>query len=640
MAAYLPLFYDQQFLANTGSLGALYLLYTYDDGTTTPKATYTDAAGTTPNPNPITLDSAGRPSSAIFLGDGSYSFELKTTGGVLVKRWDGVTSASASIGPILSDLSNIAVSTKGVGMVGYSPAVTYPLSTIGAMLGRRVLVDVYGGNPSASAATNLAAFNSAKAALGSFGGRIEFGRGTYQFAQELVVDVDDVIICGQGSSANHNTGLTSTTGATILSFTNLAGACIRFQGLGGGTDNIVIAGDDASRYAQAYSKTTPAVRVEAADTANGASRRTHIHRTHILKQPGPGVVLIGDLVQTLIDYTDIDNVKGEGVVIDDGTYTGRTNKQRPGQVSLHCMRISRTGGPALRIGDATQGDNGRPYRIGGYMIECFLNRQDSATFTSAYNWIVGGENMQFELCATGGESQVGVPDHAGIYTWGLYNAFRNHRFVDCETYCAYVDDPPGAGAATKEIIFEQLYINNDNHGPGYYNPAFFIDPGATNVKVIYNGASSDIGTLISADYGQHETQEGNLKVFQGTSVSALRGYPTSVSIANNTAVAVLFPIPARGILLMAGSVEAANQVWVAFRCGDGSAFVNLPVNSGTGIVFDGGVGVLTGTTGPGGQINIKVDNAQNKIYIENQTGSTRTYFFALLCSNSEIQSIS
>ena len=45
-------------------------IYTYSAGTTTPKATYTTAAGDVENTNPIILDSAGR---AVIFVQGSYT---------------------------------------------------------------------------------------------------------------------------------------------------------------------------------------------------------------------------------------------------------------------------------------------------------------------------------------------------------------------------------------------------------------------------------------------------------------------------------------------------------------------------------------------------------------------------------------
>jgi hypothetical protein len=65
-------------------------LYTYDAGGTTPKATYTDAAGLTANANPVVLDAAGR--ATVFLDGTTYRFDLKTSGDVLVRSTDNIQS--------------------------------------------------------------------------------------------------------------------------------------------------------------------------------------------------------------------------------------------------------------------------------------------------------------------------------------------------------------------------------------------------------------------------------------------------------------------------------------------------------------------------------------------------------------------
>jgi len=63
-----------QFFDNNGAVAAGYKLFTYSAGTTTKINTYSDAALTTPNTNPIVLDSAGR--ATIFLQALSYKFVL------------------------------------------------------------------------------------------------------------------------------------------------------------------------------------------------------------------------------------------------------------------------------------------------------------------------------------------------------------------------------------------------------------------------------------------------------------------------------------------------------------------------------------------------------------------------------------
>jgi hypothetical protein len=49
-------------------------LYTYEVGTVTPKATYTDQGGGTANPNPVELDGNGE--ASVWLGSGGYKFKL------------------------------------------------------------------------------------------------------------------------------------------------------------------------------------------------------------------------------------------------------------------------------------------------------------------------------------------------------------------------------------------------------------------------------------------------------------------------------------------------------------------------------------------------------------------------------------
>jgi hypothetical protein len=77
-----------QFFDDTGAPLAGGKLFTYEAGTSTPKATYTTAAGTTQNTNPVVLDSEGR---AIIFIDGSYKFELKDANNVPVGPNGGVT---------------------------------------------------------------------------------------------------------------------------------------------------------------------------------------------------------------------------------------------------------------------------------------------------------------------------------------------------------------------------------------------------------------------------------------------------------------------------------------------------------------------------------------------------------------------
>lgn len=64
-------------------------LYTYAAGTTTPKATFTTAAGTVENTNPVILDAYGR---AVLFIEGSYKFTLTDSSDNVIRTTDNVSS--------------------------------------------------------------------------------------------------------------------------------------------------------------------------------------------------------------------------------------------------------------------------------------------------------------------------------------------------------------------------------------------------------------------------------------------------------------------------------------------------------------------------------------------------------------------
>jgi len=82
----------RQELDNNGNPLAGGKIYTYEAGTTMPKATYTDSTGNTANANPVILDSAGR--CSIWLGDGGYKFVLKTSADVTISTVDNIGGSS------------------------------------------------------------------------------------------------------------------------------------------------------------------------------------------------------------------------------------------------------------------------------------------------------------------------------------------------------------------------------------------------------------------------------------------------------------------------------------------------------------------------------------------------------------------
>ena len=112
-----------QFFTNTGiPLNGGYI-YTYQAGSTTPLATYTTAAGTIANTNPIQLGTSGRPPQEIWLTAGfSYKFVLTDSANVQIATYDdlyGILGTSASVTPIPSGGILIWSGSIGSIPVGY-----------------------------------------------------------------------------------------------------------------------------------------------------------------------------------------------------------------------------------------------------------------------------------------------------------------------------------------------------------------------------------------------------------------------------------------------------------------------------------------------------------------------------------------
>jgi parallel beta-helix repeat protein len=103
MASRLELIKFQAFDSNGDPLAGG-LLYTYEVGTTTAKATYTDAAAGTPQANPIVLNSRGETDSDIY-GIGYYKFVLTTSAGATIYTIPSISGVNESSLTTIGDYS-------------------------------------------------------------------------------------------------------------------------------------------------------------------------------------------------------------------------------------------------------------------------------------------------------------------------------------------------------------------------------------------------------------------------------------------------------------------------------------------------------------------------------------------------------
>ena len=120
-----PIGNSEQFFDNNGIPLNGGLLYTYQAGSSTPLATYTDIGGTIANANPIVLNSSGRLSNEVWLTYGfNYKFVLKDSGGTTIGTYDniyGIVGVQTAVGTTIP----AGVITLWYGAIGSVPTGWY-----------------------------------------------------------------------------------------------------------------------------------------------------------------------------------------------------------------------------------------------------------------------------------------------------------------------------------------------------------------------------------------------------------------------------------------------------------------------------------------------------------------------------------
>ena len=109
-----PVGVGQQYFDNNGVPLTGGLIYTYQAGTSTPLATYTDNGGTVANANPIVLDSAGRVPYEIWMFTGySYKFVIQSATATSIQTLDNLY-------PILQNAPTSAPAIPSGGIILWS----------------------------------------------------------------------------------------------------------------------------------------------------------------------------------------------------------------------------------------------------------------------------------------------------------------------------------------------------------------------------------------------------------------------------------------------------------------------------------------------------------------------------------------
>lgn len=118
----------QRFVDNNGNALAGGQLYTYQAGTSTPAATYTDSTGVTPNTNPVILNARGEANVWVSPSQ-AYKFVLYDSLNNLIWSVDNISDGSlnSALGAALANTTDM---TKGVTLVGGASRVVASIAAL------------------------------------------------------------------------------------------------------------------------------------------------------------------------------------------------------------------------------------------------------------------------------------------------------------------------------------------------------------------------------------------------------------------------------------------------------------------------------------------------------------------------------
>ena len=261
-------------------------IWTYISGTTTAKATYTDAALITPNTNPIILNARGEAQMA--LGAGAYSLKLLRADDTLVKTIDGVTDLPAAA------TANLAAST-GAGLVGHSGLLNYAVGTLGRVLNDICLnVKMFPWLAKGDGVTDDAPAIQAAITAAGVGGALAFPAGTYLCNSALVQLQSQAWTGSEGQRATtlkkgfNGDAVTLATFGTIVGV-NIDGAGATYTGRG-----FYVNSGFSQRLERCRAQNTKGPSLEFAVDQGGGAHVSDFEGNTIDQTTIPAILLAGD----------------------------------------------------------------------------------------------------------------------------------------------------------------------------------------------------------------------------------------------------------------------------------------------------------------------------------------------------------
>jgi hypothetical protein len=318
---------------------------------------------------------------------------------------------------------------------------------------------------------------------------------------------------------------------------------------------------------------------------------------------------------------------GSGIVIDSGGRTGRTNIASPGTITLENVVSHYNEGSGFVFGNPNDDPASivSSLRIVAINCESLSNDCDVAAGVAYEDaeWYIRGDHHTFISCAATASDKAGTPnDHVGVFTSG-----RTQRFDGLRILSSSRPIKVGAytGSETNGIIFDGIAIRSKTA-----TEVVEIDPTATNISVRVDDPIDNSSALVTP------TTISGLSVFRRDIRKSAASYTMrdiastgNLVLADDAAASIEFSATGSfGIVAVSAPTTGAKPSIVAFRVGS-SNYCSIMAGSAAATT-----GVLAGTTGADATVTFSTDSGDNKFYIENRSGASRTFRFTFLSMQS------
>jgi hypothetical protein len=262
--------------------------------------------------------------------------------------------------------------------------------------------------------------------------RLELKRGVELYAKQTVIGASN-------QTAGSAWPPATSTGPAIVG-SHLQGPVILIGFSDSGIVNVEVASTQTRKNAAISSggqNLNCGILIEPPDSAGQILLRAWVTNCLAKDQPADGIVIQGEIANVTLSYNVSLNNSRHGIACDWGDFGGRTNKSRPGIISLTGNRQINSGGHHIAIGHPNNGAS-TPYRVSIYECEGFRAGNNPGFLLQNAGCCLIGTDLTVINTAMSGTS--GTSGNTATLHHAFAIAGRAISFIACR-YIQYTQEP-------------------------------------------------------------------------------------------------------------------------------------------------------------------------------------------------------